>query len=75
MPKPERVMERRRGEMPDSVYILIETFVEDLFNELERDEKFDIKNFPRNQRFIDRTYRELMREEMHVRMKERRRRP
>jgi hypothetical protein len=63
--------EHRKGEMPDSIYLLVEQFVDDLFAEYEKMEGFEILQAHRMHRFTDRTFRHLMREKLHEEMRKR----
>ena len=62
--------EHRKGEMPDSIYLLIENVVEDIFCEYETTIDFDIKYFPRKQMYINRTFNNLMKEGFVSRMRD-----
>jgi len=61
--------EHRRGEIPDSIYLLIEKVVDDIFNEFDNIEGFDVRYFPKNQRHIHKIFNDLMREKFYNQMK------
>ena len=72
--KPENKQEKikpehRRGEIPDSIYLLIEKVVDDMFIEFDKMEDFEFRRLPKNQRLINRVFNELMREGFHDRMR------